>query len=320
MKKGKIHSVTGMVDPAEKPFFQSHEHLLISQGRSGEINSTLCFEDYEKSLQELKAFHMAGGEALTDAQPVGCGRMAAQLRRLSEESNVRIVASTGFHKMIFYPEGHWNFTSSETMLADIYINELTAGMYQDPDMQFPSKQTSAQAGQIKTAIEASVMDAQYQKLFSAAASAAIETGAPLMVHVENGCSPEQYLEFLVKKGVKPEQMIFCHMDRACADLGLHKEFARAGVFLEYDTIAREKYHSDKRELEIFHEMIEEGLEDRLLFSLDTTRQRLKSYGGEVGLDYILKTFLKKMEDSGISQNTIEKISRDNPSQAFAWMC
>ncbi|MGI6017809.1 MAG: phosphotriesterase family protein [Marvinbryantia sp.] len=319
MKKGKIHSVTGVVDPAERLFFQSHEHLLIGQGHSGEINSALCFEDYEKSLQELKAYHLAGGEALTDAQPVGCGRMAAELQRLSEESKVVIVASTGFHKMLFYPEGHWNFTLSETMLADIYINELTVGMYQDSDMQIPSKQILAQAGQIKTAIEASVMDVQYQKLFSAAAYAAVETGAPFMIHVENGCSPEKYLDFLIKKGVKPEQMIFCHMDRACTDLGLHKAFARAGVFLEYDTIAREKYHSDERELEIFHEMIEEGLEDRLLFSLDTTRQRMKFYGGEVGLDYILKTFLGKMKDSGIPQSIIKKFSRDNPSQAFAWM-
>lgn len=319
MKKGKIHSVTGMIDPKKRLFFQSHEHLLISPGRSGEINSALCFDDYEKSLQELKAYFAAGGQALTDAQPVGCGRMAEALRKLSEESRVVIVASTGFHKMMFYPEGHWNFTSSEDTLADLYISELTVGMYQDPDMIFPATQTPARAGQIKTAMEADEMSCQYEKMFSAAAYAAVETGAPLMVHVENGYRPERYLELLIKKGVKPGQMIFCHMDRACPDLGVHKAFAGAGVFLEYDTIAREKYHSDKKELEIFCEMIDAGFEDSLLFSLDTTRQRLKSYHGEVGLDYILLTFLEKMRNSGIPQSIIDKISIDNPSRAFAWL-
>lgn len=319
MKKGQIHTVSGLLDPKERLFFQSHEHLLIGPGRSGELNSALCFCDCGKSLQELRAYRRAGGEALTDAQPVGCGRMAGELRKLSEESGVAIVASTGFHKMTFYPERHWNFTAAEDTLADLYIRELTVGMYQDPDMVFPAHQIPVAAGQIKTAMEADEMSGQYEKLFSAAAHAAVETGAPLMVHIENGYSPVRYLEFLIKAGVRPEQMIFCHMDRACADLGVHRELAASGVFLEYDTIAREKYHSDERELEIFQEMIQAGYEDSLLFSLDTTRQRLKAYHGGVGLDYILLSFLKKMESSGISQSVIDKISRDNPARAFAWL-
>ncbi len=319
MKKGKIHSVTGAVDPGIWLFFQSHEHLLIGPGRSGEINSALCFCDYEKSLQELKTYSMAGGEALVDAQPVGCGRMAEALRVLSVDSGIVIVASTGFHKMMFYPENHWNFTASEDALTELYLCELTLGMHQDPDLVFPTNRILAKAGQIKTAIEKDEMSRQYEKLFSAAARAAVETGAPLMVHVENGCHPETYLDYLLKKGVRPEQLIFCHMDRACEDLGVHKDFAKAGVFLEYDTIAREKYHSDQRELEIFHEMINSGFEDALLFSLDTTRQRLRSYGGQIGLDYILRSFLEKMKSSGIPQNIIDKISRVNPSRAFAWL-
>ncbi len=318
-KEGTIHTVTGQLEGGSGLFFHSHEHLMLGYGRSAEINSALCIDDYEKSLQELETFRAAGGGVIVEAQPVGCGRMAQQLRQLSEESGVKIVASTGFHKMLFYPEEHWNFTVSSEQLTDLYIHELTEGMYQDPDMVFPVHQTQASAGQIKTAMDSSEMDPQYEKMFTAAADAAVETGAPIMVHVENGYSPEVYLEFLLKKGAAPEQLIFCHMDRACADLGLHRYFAQAGVYLEYDTIAREKYHSDEREVEIFREMIESGYGDSLLFSLDTTRQRLKSYGGVPGLDYILNTFVDKLRDGGIAEEEIGKIARENPAKAFCWM-
>lgn len=319
MKQGKIHSVNRLIDPEEQLFFQSHEHLLVAPGRSGEVNPALCFCEYGKSLRELKTYEAAGGQALVDAQPVGCGRMAEELGQLSKESNVEMIASTGFHKMLFYPQGHWNFTTSAQRLTDLYIQELQVGMYEDPDNIFPENQKEVKAGQIKTAMDADDIDAQYAKMFTAAADAACITGAPLMVHVENGCNPEKYLQFLIDHGVKPEQLIFCHMDRACADMGLHKAFAKAGVFLEYDTIAREKYHSDEQEIDLFLEMIHGGFEDSLLFSLDTTKERLRAYSGKIGLDYILRTFLKKMKDAGITQETIDKISRKNPAVAFAWL-
>ena len=319
MKQGKIHSVKRLVDPREQLFFQSHEHLLIAQGRSGEINPALCFCNYEKSLQELRNYEAAGGQGIVDAQPVGCGRMAEELKRLSEASKVEIIASTGFHKMLFYPDTHWNFTASSDCLTDLYLQELKEGMYKDPDNVFPRNQTRVKAGQIKTAMDADDIDAQYEKMFTAAADAACITGAPLMVHIENGCNPEKYLQFLLHHGVKADQMIFCHMDRACKDIGVHKAFAEAGVFLEYDTIAREKYHSDEQEIELFLEMIHAGFEDSLLFSLDTTKERMRTYSGKIGLDYILQTFLKKMTNRGITQETIDKISRKNPAVAFAWL-
>ncbi len=319
MKQGKIHSVNGLINPEEQLFFQSHEHLLIAPGHSGEVNPALCFCDYEKSLQELGSYATSGGQALVDAQPVGCGRMAKELRQLSKDSGIEIIASTGFHKMLFYPERHWNFTATSDCLTELYIRELRLGMYEDPDEVFPENQTDVKAGQIKTAMEADELNVQYEKMFLAAADAANATGAPLMVHVENGYNPERYLQFLLDNGVKAEQLIFCHMDRACKDLGLHKALASAGVFLEYDTIAREKYHSDEQEINLFLAMIDAGFEDSLLFSLDTTRERLRAYSGKVGLDYILQSFILKMKNSGITQEQIDKISRKNPAVAFAWL-
>ena len=59
--------------------------------------------------------------------------------------------------------------------------------------------------------------------------------------------------------------------------------------------------------------------EQLLFSLDTTRSRLKAYDPDaVGLAYILNTFVPAMRKAGISENQIQKISVDNPRRILAW--
>lgn len=316
--RNKIVTVTGAVDPDPSLFFQCHEHLLLAKGQSFLVDPALCLDDLEKSKEEALEYVRKGGDGLVEAQPVGCGRMAKGLNQIARAAGLRIVASTGFHKMAFYPENHWIFSESEDGLADLFIRELTEGMYEDGEEDEPVDQTSIRAGQIKTAMDHTKMNDQYRKLFGAAAAAAKETGAPIMIHVENGHQPMEYFEFLRNKGIPAEQMIFCHLDRACHDLSVHRELAGAGAYLEYDTIARFKYHSDEEELRIFDALLQDGQEDRLLFSLDTTRKRLSAYGGDTGLTYILEIFLDKMLRAGIPQEIIDKISRKNPAAALCW--
>lgn len=91
-----------------------------------------------------------------------------------------------------------------------------------------------------------------------------------------------------------------------------------GIYLEYDTIGRFKYHSDAHEANIFREMIDSGFEDQLLFSLDTTRERLKAYHPEgVGLHYILHTFIPLLQTCGITEAQIHKISCENCRQVLS---
>lgn len=315
---GKIVTVNGVMEPDSSLFFQCHEHLLMGKGKPGEKYPELYYDELEKSLQEAQEFVNAGGKGLVEAQPGGCCRMTEELVEISRQTGLHIVASTGFHKMAFYPEGHWIFTECEETLTDIFVHELCEGMYVDGAFEKPEQCIEARAGQIKTAMETTEINDQYRKVFIAAAKAAKMTGAPIMMHVENGHHPMKYVELLLQEGVCPEQMIICHLDRACKDVEIHKELAKSGTYIEYDTIARWKYHSDERELEIFKEMIEAGYEDQLLFSLDTTRKRLKAYGGEISLNYILDTFLDMMKEAGVTQEVIDKISKVNPAKALAW--
>ena len=304
-----IVSVLGGSRPAG--FCQSHEHIFI---RPCPAQAGQPIDEPEKSLAELAAYHTAGGRVLVDAQPVGCGRDAAILERLSRESGVEIIASTGFHKLSYYPAGHWIFSASGDELEELFTAELERGMYLDGDDAFPRKRGAAKAGQIKTALDTEGLTPRYVKLFLAAAAAARKTGRALMAHIERGSGPLTLAGFLEEQGLS--RVIFCHTDRAVSDPGVRRELCRRGIFLEYDTIGRPKYHNDRKELDIVTELLEAGYEDRLLMGLDTTRDRLKSYGGIPGLSYIIEEFIPLMRNRGIGEAQIRKIFVENPAKVF----
>jgi len=112
-------------------------------------------------------------------------------------------------------------------------------------------------------------------------------------------------------------VILCHADRQASDFSIHERIADAGCYLEYDTIGRFKYHSDEDEVRLILHMLARGHRDRLLLSLDATAARLSSYGGEIGLDYLLRTFLPMLRQSGVPEADILRMTRENPASAFS---
>ncbi len=314
-----IQTITGRISPDKLTFCHCHEHLMLRKGKSFDVNQALCIDDYDKTLRELSDFYSAGGSMVVDAQPVGCGRMEEELQALSRASGVHIIASTGFHKMLFYPENHWIFQYSCEELTALFLQELRTGMYTESDISAPCRPIKAKAGIIKCAWDVCGLNRQYEKLFRAALNAAKKTGAPLMIHIESGSDPLTLAEYLDKNQVPLGRVIFCHMDRVCHRLSIHKEVCSRGIYLEYDTIGRGKYHSDEQEADIFSELIHAGYENQLLFSLDTTRERLKAYNPSgVGLKYILHTFIPLLKTRGITDTQIKKISCINCRQILSF--
>ena len=84
-----------------------------------------------------------------------------------------------------------------------------------------------------------------------------------------------------------------------------------------DTIGRYKYHSDEEEVRLIRMLLDHGHEDRILLGLDTTRKRMKSYGGDIGLDYLQGSFLLLLRRSGVTEEQIHKMIHANPAKAFS---
>lgn len=313
-----VQTVLGRTAVEELGSCQCHEHLMLARGKSYEINKNLLIDDVDKSSEEVMRYKAAGGGTVVDAQPVGCGRVSEGLREISRRTGIHLIGSTGFHKLVFYPADHWIFRKEEDWFTHLFVRECTEGMFADGDQKEPEKITDSKAGMIKTALDVCGPVGVYEKLFRAAAQAQRETGMPMMIHVEQGADVVFLLDFLYKLGVSAEHLIFCHMDRACKELEIHREIAKAGCYLEYDTIGRLKYHSDEEEGSIISNMLEAGQVHKILLSLDTTRARLRSYTPDgIGLDYILCVFLKKLCSMGIGEKELDMIMRRNPKGALA---
>ena len=309
-----VRTVTKEINPSELGWCQCHEHIFLADGPSKQISKALYMDDYDKSLAEVISYKQAGGQSFVDAQPYGCGRMAENLLGVSEQTGVNIIACTGFHKTEFFQDSDWLEQQEEETLARIYAEEVKHGMYASNKARLTAK-----AGLVKFAAIQGEHRANrtYEKLFSAAAVAAAITGAPIIVHMDKGADALSILRFFESYKIQSNRIILCHLDRTKYDFGYHEEIAAAGAYLEYDTIHRLKYHSDEKEADLIERMVNKGYGDKLLLSMDTTNQRLKSYGADFGLDYILTTFRYLLE-TRLDKDAIQKIMIENPANALSF--
>ena len=333
MEKRFVRTVTGDIRTEKLGWCQCHEHIFLKKGVASRMSKSLQMEDYEKSKEELLLYQKAGGNAIVDAQPVFSGRMAGHLKRASEETGVKIVASTGFHKHAFYDEGSPIYQMSETALVKLFVSEIMDGMQEGAEQKDHGKQKDyekqekggrtgqmdARAGILKMAVDEGGISATktYEKLFAASLQAAKETGVSLLCHFEFGTDVFPLLKKMEEYGIPQERLLACHLDRARKDTGYHEAVFESGVYLEYDTIHRLKYASDEEELRLIGHMLEIGAEKKLLLSLDTTNERLRMYGADMGLDYICRDFCGMLRERGVSRETIRTLMVENPVRAIS---
>ena len=299
----RVRTVCGDLTPEALGWCQIHEHIFVHDTPAAQGNPALRIDDFVRSLAELKAYRACGGTSLCDAQPVAAGRDCEMLARLSGESGVVIVASTGYHLPVFYAPDCWVDRLEEEALYDLYCEELTLGMLlhtEDPTAR-PRQRSDIRAGMVKAAIGKDGPAGRLGTLLRAAARAAADTGSVLMLHTERGMHMGEAVELARECGLPARRMIVCHVDRQAEDFGPHEAAAKTGVWLDYDTIGRFRYHSDEAEVKLIRHMADCGYGGQLLFALDTTAARLGAYGGEISLRYLHDTFLPRLREAGLEQ-------------------
>lgn len=316
---GRVRTVLEDIEPEQLGHCQIHEHIFVRPTPASEKHPALCIDSFNRSLAELRAYREAGGCTIVDAQPVAAGRDASMLERLSAESGVNIIASTGFHLLGFYSPDCWIHRPDEDELFRLFKAELDSGMlfWSANPAERPEEAGHIRAGIVKAAIPEEGPVGRYETLLRAAARAAADGGVPLMLHTEYGNSAEKAAELCFSLGVRPEKLIVCHVDRQAKDMDIHDRVAALGVWLDYDTVGRFKYHDDASELALLRHAEEKGYADRIMLALDTTAARLSAYGGEIGLDYIFTHFIPLLRQAGLPEERIRGFNHENCRRLFA---
>jgi len=165
---------------------------------------------------------------------------------------------------------------------------------------------------IKIAAEATLDDSP-AALFAAAAAVAAETGYAIGVHTERGAAVEALLAYFVDRGVAPERLVFCHVDKR-PDFGLHRELAAAGVMLEYDTFYRPQYDPERGVWPLLGQMLAAGWGQRIALATDMADPALwAEIGGGPGLPGIFTAIRPRLEQMGVDAATIAALLGGNIS-------
>ncbi len=307
-----IRTVLGDIPGDALGHAQCHEHLFIEKGVSFSVNPALHMADAGNTNAELLAYKKSGGGGVVDAQPVYCGRMAGALTDASSRSGVHIIAVTGFHKTLFYGPDSPIFVETEQQLADTFLSEVREGM-----LDVTGKRIAAKAGVLKAALDERGGPA-YEKLTNALIAAAMKTAAPVMIHTDPNTDVLGLLRKFMDAGVYADRIIVCHLCRTKYDFSYHREVLSTGAFLCYDSVNRLKYLSHEQMIALILEMLSFGYGDQLLLSLDTTRERLRAYGGYMGLDYILTTFIPMLRERGVPQHAVSAMTVENAARALSF--
>lgn len=303
----RVQTIRGDVKPEELGITYTHEHLVCFPPPVA-MNDSPDYElpDYRKAIQELELFYAAGGRTLVEGTAIDYGRDVESLVRIAERTPVHIVFTTGFNKGRFYPE--WVIQADVGELADLMVRELTEGV----------APFGVKPGVIKCGSWYNVITPQEEKVTRAVARAHKRTGAPIWVHTEAGTMGLEQLDILEEEGADLTKVCIGHSDRN-ADLWYHKKIAERGAYVGYDGPSKVKYYPDSVRLELILGMLEAGYEKQLLISGDMGRKSyLKAYGGGPGFEYILKKFIPRLRESGVTEEQIQTIWVTNPARWLAF--
>jgi phosphotriesterase-related protein len=300
-----VMTVLGPVDPADLGFTQPHEHVLIDLfDMKGSYDGIL--EDRDLAAEEVGHYAEAGGRTIVDTTAIGIGRDPDGLAHVSRATGVNIVMGTGWYREPVYNAEVLGSTSRA--LADRLIEELERGV----------GDTRIRPGVIgELGTERPPITPAQERVFRAAALASVATNTTISTHTSHyGELATDQVALLTAEGVAPERIIVGHLgDRYGLDI--ERAVLATGAWAQIDHVGFADFAPDDRRADHVATLVAEGFGDRLLISSDLCfRSQLRSYGGR-GYDHLLRTFLPRLRERGMTEDQVRRLTVDNPARAFA---
>ncbi|HUG16550.1 MAG TPA: hypothetical protein VMM78_16210 [Thermomicrobiales bacterium] len=318
---GSVNTVLGPIHPDELGFCLPHEHVWCDQhlarrpelfGLTRSTSNYMRLDNEARMLDELQAYRHAGGRAIVEVTCDGWGRDLDVLARLSEGSEVHIVATAGFYIEPCMPAfiDDW----SVERLADHITREIREGV----------GETGRRCGVLKSAVHRARVEGLELKGLRAVAIAQRRTGVAITTHttgarrqeVRGGTVGVEQLAILKAEGVDPARLIVGHVDER-PDIDVLSALAAEGCFIQFDVIDKEHYLLDQTRAELVQALIERGFVRHLLLSHDRNRDHEMRYGGGTGYCHLFERFLPRLRSLGVSDQQIHAITVENPARAFA---
>jgi phosphotriesterase-related protein len=316
-----IQTVLGPIKEKDLGVCLPHEHIWCDQnlGPRLDLLGATCdpagfmkLDNFDRVVGELKAYKAAGGGAMIEVTCQGWGRDLDMLARLSYESEVHIISTSGYY---IEPHMPWHINEwSVEKIADHITREITEGV--GPDKR--------RCGLFKSAIHRARVEGPELKALKAIAIAQKRTGAAITSHttgarrmeVPGGVAGVHQTEILAAEGVDLRRFIVGHVDER-PDIDVLSKLADKGSFIQFDVIGKEHYLFDETRAELVHALIGRGYVNQLMISHDRNRDHEMRYSGSTGYCHIFETFLPRLRKLGVTEDQINTIMVKNPARALS---
>jgi len=254
-------------------------------------------------LEEAKE---KGVGLLFECSSIGVGRNVSILSEVSKASGLPVVVPTGVYgRANFAPPEHRNMSEDE--LTELFISEIREGI----------EGTGIKAGFIKIATGGGNMTALEEKILRAAGRAARETGAAVASHTTTSNNATKQTDIL--ESISPEiRFIWVHA-QSVNNRSLYRQLAERGIFIEFDSLGWNP-GQDSTYISAIKDMLAAGYGEKILLSHDAGwyQPGEQNGGSQMPYTYLIDTFIPKLRDSGVDDETIVMITEKNPIRAFGF--
>lgn len=280
-----------------------HEHMTIDL--SGQKHNLDCKVDcIDEITKEMKKLYSKGVRNIVEVTNRGMGRNVKNIVKISKESGINFICSTGFYKEPFLPDYVYEMDKEE--IAELLINDIEIGI----DGTGIKAQLLGEIGTSKDH-----MTKEEEKIFESVVIAHKKTGVPISTHTTLGTNALGQIEFFEKNNVDLTKVNIGHVDLS-GDIQYIIEILSKGVYISFDTIGKNNYLLDSKRVEMLKILQDMNLLNKVFLSQDISRKSNMEFMGGIGYSYIFDSFIPMLKEKGITDESLDLMLHKNPMNFF----
>ncbi|MGH2864971.1 MAG: phosphotriesterase family protein [Solirubrobacteraceae bacterium] len=253
-----VETVQGAVDAQELGLTLVHEHVRFrDEAVANEWPSRYDEQlEYEAALVAVNAAKDRGVRTIVDPTAMFGGRDVRFMKRVADQTGVRILACTGIYSYDYLP--HYFANRDVDVMADHFVEDIERGI----------QGTEIKAAFLKCAADAPGVTENVEKIHRAVARASVQTGAPIMAHSMPalGTGPRQ-VEIFKQEGVDMSRVQIAHCGDS-EDAEYIEGLIASGVYVGLDRYGLEMYLPFEKRNATAAELLRRGHAQRLMISQD----------------------------------------------------
>jgi phosphotriesterase-related protein len=314
-----VETVRGPVGVDELGPTLMHEHIFVLNPEAmqnyGHAWGEQPYWDEEvrvaDAIQKLRRLRDGGFTTLVDPTVLGLGRNIPRIQRINAEVDLNIVVATGVYAFLELPGFLAN--RSDDVVVELFAREIREGI----------DDTGVKAAFLKCAVEEHGLAGDTPRMLALIAAAAVETGAPVMVHTNAPARTGLIaLETLTAAGVDPTRIVIAHAGDS-NDLGYLRALADSGASLGCDRFSIEHFNPEAKRIETLVALVTEGYARSVHLGHDGACfydfMYANPYFADEHPDYlhIASNVLPALLAAGVGQAQIDEMLVGNPRRFFA---